>query len=55
MLTITIIFAFLVAVWGSPSVIAMFARHASSRPRPAHGDDAVPQPRGTRSTASAGR
>lgn len=55
MLTITIIFALLVALWGFPRAIAMLARHASSRLRPAHGDEGASQPHGTRSTAPTGR
>lgn len=55
MLTITIIFALLVGLWGSTGATAMFARrraaHASSQP----GDDGASQPRTARSTASAGR
>jgi hypothetical protein len=64
MLTITIIFALLVALWGFPDAIAMLATHraaqASSRVPPAPGDDAVAQPavtrsRRTRPAASGGR
>ncbi|MDX6719950.1 MAG: hypothetical protein QOJ63_2204 [Solirubrobacteraceae bacterium] len=55
MLTITIIFALLVALWGFPGAIAMLAKQASSRAHPAPGDDAVSQPRAPRPAASAGR
>jgi hypothetical protein len=59
MLTITIIFALLVALWGFPGAIAMLAEHraqrASSRPHPATAEDAVSQPHATRPAASAGR